>query len=110
MYTISARNLMLEPLRAAITHASVHSGPPGKANQLGKRVAVRFERPAQAQMRLAEGLAFPVDEGDEVTHVAFWNGATGGVLLAAGALAKPASFPKRGVYVVDAGRLTLNEE
>lgn len=110
-YAVAAKNLMLERLRQAITHLSLHSGPPTAANELRgteyARIPVAFAGAAGGAITLKDKPMFAVQAGSKVTHVGFWNAINGGVLLASGST-KEASFEKRGVYVIDAAKLDLN--
>lgn len=110
-YAVAAKNLMLDCLRQAISHISLHSGPPTASNELRgteySRIPVVFSGAAGGAITLKDKPMFAVQAGSRVTHVGFWNSINGGVLLASGST-KEASFEKRGVYVIDAAKLDLN--
>lgn len=97
---------MLEQLRNAMTHASVHGDEPSKGNEIGKRLPVKFASASHGMIKLAESVAFPVAKDAIVTHIGFWAGQ---VLLASGQV-KPVTFKRRGVYLLEAARLDLNKD
>jgi hypothetical protein len=113
-YEVAAKTLMLEQLRRAISHISLHNGIPGRSTEIAgddyARQRAEFHNPANGRMRLSEKQSFEVPQGATVTHAGFWTSATGGVLLA-WAPVREASFGKSaGVYWVDSGMLDLNLE
>lgn len=113
-YEVAAKTLMLEQLRRAISHISLHNGIPGRSTEIAGgdcvRQLVEFHAPINGRMRLLDKRVFEVPQGATVTHAGFWTSATGGVLLA-WAPVREASFDKSaGVYWVDSGMLDLNLE
>lgn len=112
-YHVAAKNLMLNHLRQAISHVSLHSGPPIAGNELSgdvyARVKVEFGDALSGVIELQGKAIFAAPAGAKVTHAGFWTSGKGGVLLASGPT-KEASFDKRGVYVVDTAKLDLNAE
>ena len=112
-YEIAAKNLMLDALRPAISHVSLHSGVPTRANEVSgadyMRQRTEFGPAVGGALRLSEGKRFEVSAKSRVNHAGFWTGAKGGVLLCWGSLDE-VLFAERGVYVLDAGVLDLKLE
>ncbi len=108
-YEVAAKNLMLEQLRLAITHVSLHSGKPTARNGINARLRVEFSNPSNGVMALKEPARFNVPAGSQVTYAGFWTNSAGGVLLASSEL-EAVFFSKAGFYVLDAARLDLNLE
>lgn len=112
-YTELGKAVMLAGpgLRAAISHMSLHSGPPLEGHELPagiyRRGSVELRDPAGGEMRSDGPIRLDVPEGSRVEFAAFWSEPTGGALLA-WAKAPAKSFRGRGVYEVDMAVFDLN--
>lgn len=108
-YTAVGKSLMLAPMHAAITHASLHTGAASTGNELPTgRVAISLLDEVDGELRSAASAEFEVPENTSVVSVGFWDSARGGSLLAWALLPESAKFWGRGVYVLDAFVLDLN--
>lgn len=109
-YTVAAKNMMLDHLRAAITHASLHSGIPAAGNELNcpgyARCAISLQGAVGGRMSGA-GEHFKLTEGSVVNHVGFWSAARGGVLLAWSEIDE-LKFDGDGSMLIESATLDLN--
>lgn len=112
-YTLAAKAVMLDPLRLAISHVSLHSGPPSAANELPgpayTRQRIELTKPVNgAIFTIGAGAMFSIPAGARVTHAGFWNASKGGVLLATARAPKEEFYERAGGYRVTSARLDLN--
>lgn len=109
-YTVEGKAVMLWNLASAISHMSLHSGPPNEKNELSggvyRRKQVDFIDPIDGAIRLQREVLFEVPAGARVTHAGFWTTSVGGALLAWDETTEHV-FRGRGIYVVDLARLDL---
>lgn len=114
-YTVAGKNLMLNALRGVnpttpITHVSAHSASPGEtgANEIGTRQPIAFNAASGGALDdSTNGAAIPVPGGSTVSHIGFWNGASGGTFLAWTDEADE-SFTNAGTYTLTDADLDLN--
>lgn len=118
-YTTTAKNLMLEALRAATTGiatASLHSADPGTtgANEISggspayARKAVAFNAASGAVIgQTASDPVFDVPAGATVAYVGYWSGDAAPVFLASDQVTTEV-FGAQGTYTLQDSQLDLS--
>ncbi len=112
-YTEQGKAVMLWSLVGAISHMSLHSGPPVDGHELAdgtyRRKQVDFRDALDGVVLSERAVQFDMPAGAHVRYAGFWTSSIGGALLA-WAKAPEKAFKGRGVYDVDVAQLDLNCE
>lgn len=102
----AAKNIMLDALGTAATHASMHTADPG----LTGTSEVTGGSPAYARKALTWGAAatgskatsaapvFDIPGSTTVTHLGYWTALSGGTFLGSRALPNSETFAGQGTY------------
>lgn len=112
-FTDQGKTVMLNALRSAITHVSLHSASPAStANELVgggyARQPVEFSTPSSGAITLTNQPVFSVPEGATVACIGFCSAATGGTIYA-NATVDTEVYANPGTYTLESASLDLNK-
>lgn len=112
MYTIAARNKMLDAL--GVTHVSLHSADPTDTglNELASgnyaRESITYNAASAGNIDSSNVPAVGVTAGDTVAYVGYWDALTGGTFLAYSAVSAPEVYSNDGTFTITDSDLDLN--
>jgi len=110
----TAKNFMLDALRAAMPYASLHSADPSTtgANELTggtyARKAVTWAAAATGATSASTTPVFDVPTGATVAYAGFWSAVTGGTFYGFGTLASVA-FASAGTYTLTTATVSVTD-
>lgn len=108
----TGRNLMLDALGSAASHASLHTSGPGAdgSNELTGTGYVRQSIPwAAASAGTAvtdDAIVFTVPADRTITHIGYWSAGTAGTFYGFRELDTSQTFATSGTYTIAAGNLS----
>lgn len=112
-YKNEAKHVMLNALKQAITHVSLHSAYPAtSSNEISgggyARQEVTFTNPSGGAIQFSNQPQFSVSKGATIAAVGFWSAATAGTLYA-DAQVDTETYANPGTYTLESGSLDLNK-
>lgn len=112
-YKNEAKHVMLNALKEAITHVSLHSAYPATSgNEISgggyERQPVTFSNPSGGAIQFSNQPQFSVPAGATIAAVGFWSASSAGTLYA-DAEVDEETYANPGTYTLESGTLDLNK-
>src|SRR5690606_10831768 len=112
-YKNEAKHVMLNALKEAITHVSLHSAYPATSgNEISgggyERQSVTFSNPSGGAIQFSNQPQFSVPAGATMAAVGFWSAASAGTSYA-DAQVDTETYANPGTYTLESGSLDLNK-
>lgn len=108
----TGRNLMLDALGTAASHASLHTSSPGTngSNELTgtgyTRQTIPWASASAGTATTDDAIVFTVPGDRTISHIGYWSAGTAGTFYGFRELDTPQTFATSGTYTIAAGNLS----